>query len=195
MKKILFILLFTSSICFGQNTIINDTIKDSLVKSSWYARVMPYSIVTGAGSLNSAIYLRPSVAQYVEFGKSYGPVDLGLSVGSYTANRDTSTFVEFKITMDASQYGVFSNEFNLGVGKIYNSNTPIMLEASYTIMAQIYKNIGFGVSTGFYDFVGKEYDVTRAYYGLFFRYGLPRNGDGNMYVNRTKGRRRKKGVI
>jgi len=195
MKYILIIFLFASTFAFNQTIINRDTIpsNDSVVTSSWYARVMPYSIVTGAGSLNNAIYLPPSVAQFVEFGKSYGVVDIGASIGSYSTNRDTTTFAEFKITMDASQYGVFSNEFNLGVGKIFNSSTPLMLEASYTIMAQVYESWGLGVSTGFYDFVGKQYDVTRAYYGVFVRYGLPRNSDGDMYVNKTKGRRRKKG--
>ena len=196
-KYILLFLLFLNTLAFGQTIIDRDTVSsnDSVIDDSWYARVMPYSIVTGAGSLNNAIYLPPSVAQFVEFGKSYGVVDIGACIGSYSMNRDTTTFAEFKITMDASQYGVFSNEFNLGVGHIFKSNTPIMLEASYTIMAQVYESWGFGVSTGFYDFVGKEYDITRAYYGIFLRYGLPRNSDGNMYVNKTKGRRRKRGAF
>ena len=183
MNKILttlfiFILFFS----FSQN--------DSTVKSSIYFRIMPVSICTGGGSLNNNINLPPSFAQTIEFGKSYGVIDLGLSLGSYTAyRRDTTTFAEFKITMDASQYGIFSNEFNLGIGYIFNSTTPIILEASYTIMAQIHHRFGVGLSTGFYDFVGREYDVTRAYYGLFIRYGLPRDMNGSLIKSKRKFKR------
>lgn len=180
--KILIFLLFFSTIAFTQNTIIyNDAKADSIVKTSFYARVMPYSIVTGAGSLNNAIYIKPSVAYYLEVGKSYGVLDIGIGVGSYSLNRDTTSYVEFKVTMDASQYGVFSNEINLGIGKIFYSSTPILLEASYTIMAQIYQNWGLGVTTGFYDFVGKEYDITRAYYGVFMRYDIELNVEMSMF--------------
>jgi len=172
MKKLLFTILTLGSI-FG--TFAQD---DTLVKSSWYGRVMPISICTGAGTVQS------KVTQYIEFGKSYGVIDAGLAIGSYSQFRDTTTFAEFKITMDASQYGIFSNEFSLGFGHVFKSNTPIMLEASYTIMAQVHKMWGIGINTGYYDFAGTGSDISRTYYGLFVRYGLLRDMNGGL--NRTK---------
>lgn len=195
MVKILFIILFMSTITLGQtdsvfvgNTLIRDTKPDSIVKTSWYTRVMPYAVVTGSGSS-----IPPTGAQFLEVGKSYGVIDIGLAFGNYSMHVDTTSYVEFKITMDASQYGELSNEFNIGAGRIFNSSTPLILEASYTIMAQVYDRWGIGANTGFYDFVGSKYDITRAYYGIFIRWGLPRNSDGDIYLNKTRGKRRKKG--
>ena len=163
---------------------------DSIIKSSWYGRIMPYSICTGGGSLNNNYSISPTVAQNVEIGVSYGVIDAGISYGSYSYSRDTTSFAELKITMDASQYGIYSNEFSVGFGRIFNSKTPIMLDASYTIMAQVYSNFGIGITTGYYDFVGTQYDISKIYYGFFMRYGLIRDMNGSL--NRTKMRHRKR---
>ena len=145
---------------------------------------MPISVYSGAG------YIQDKIAQSIEFGVSHGVIDAGFCFGSYTQRRDTTTFAEFKITMDASQYGIYSNEFSIGVGRVFNSKTPIMLEASYTIMAQIYTNFGIGISTGYYDFAGNTFDLSKNYYGLFIRYGLMRDMNGRL--NRTKIHHRRK---
>jgi hypothetical protein len=189
MKFILFLLLFLSTFCYSQiekDTIVEeDTIR--IIRSSWYVRGVPFSIVTGAGS-NQA----PTYSRYIEGGWSYEVLDLGLAIGSYSRNMDTTTFAELKITMDASQYGIFSNEFSVGFGRVFKSSTPIMLEASYTIMAQLSNNIGAGIYTGFYDFVGTDYDITKSYYGVFIRFGLARNSDGEMYIKNKTHHRKKR---
>lgn len=189
MKYILFLFLFLSSFSYSQNS--KDTIVDTIkiVRSAWYVRGVPFSILTGAGSNQ-----KPSHSRYIEAGWSYEVLDLGLAIGSYSRYIDTTTFAELKITMDASQYGIFSNEFSVGFGRIFNSSTPIMLEASYTIMAQVSNNLGVGIYTGFYDFVGNDYDITKSYYGIFFRVGLARNSDGEMYI-KNKTHHRKKGMF
>lgn len=168
--------------------LITGKVYDKHLKFSLYGRMMPLSVYSGAG------YLQDKIAQSMEIGISHGVIDAGLCVGSYTQRRDTTTFVEFKITMDASQYGIYSNEFSLGIGHVFNSKTPIMLEASYTIMAQVTNNLGIGISTGYYDFAGTTYDLSKNYYGLFLRYGLIRDMNGRL--NRTKMQhRRKNGII
>jgi hypothetical protein len=164
------------------------------IDKSFYFRSMPTSICTGGGSLNNNLSIAPTNASYIEAGGSYGMIDIGLAYGSYSKARDTSSFLEMKVTMDASQYGIFSNEFSLGFGRIFHSATPILLEASYTIMAQLPYNIGVGLSTGYYDFVGSQYDISKVYYGLFLRYGLPRSDQGTLMGNRKvrvhKGKRK-----
>lgn len=186
MKYILFLFLFLSSFSYSQNT--KDTIVDTIkiVRSAWYVRAIPFSIVTGAGGNQP-----PTYSRYIEGGWSYEVLDLGLAFGSYSKYVDTTTFVELKITMDASQIGIFSNEFSVGFGRIFNSSTPILLDASYTIMAQIKNNLGAGIYTGFYNFVGSQYDVTKSYYGVFIRFGLARNSDGEIYITHH----RKKGLF
>lgn len=170
MKKLIILLSLISNMTFGQI--------DTTVKSSFYARVMPAAIYTGAGSLSQKI------SQSLEAGVSYGVMDMGLAIGSFTQHRDTTTFVELKMTMDASQYGIFSNEFSVGFGHVFKSNTPIMLDATYTIMAQVHKAWGIGITTGFYDFAGTTTDLPKNYYGIFIRYGALRNMNGGL--NRTR---------
>jgi hypothetical protein len=82
------------------------------------------------------------------------------------------------MTMDASQYSIFSNEFSLGIGKVFNPENPFMLEISYTIFAQVGKNFGIGLSSGYYDFSGVKQDINKNYIGLFMRYGLLRDYNG-----------------
>ncbi len=150
---------------------------DTTVKSSWYMRSMPISLYTGAGKLNT------KMPQNIEFGRSFGMIDAGLAFGRINQLADSNKYMEARITMDASQYGIFSNELSLGFGHVFNSNTPIMLEISYTVFAQVYKNWGLGIVTGYYDFSGDNTDVSKTYYGLFVRYGLKRS-DGGSLINR-----------
>jgi len=168
--KTLLIFLLLSNIVFSQI--------DTTIQSSFYARVMPVSIYAGAGNL------KDKISQNIEAGISYGVMDMGLAIGSFTQRRDTTTFVELKMTMDASQYGIFSNEFSVGFGHVFKSNTPIMLDASYTIMAQVHKMWGIGITTGYYDFAGNTVDLPKNYYGIFIRYGALRNMNGGL--NRTR---------
>lgn len=154
-----------------------DTIKPVKVKSSWYVRSMPYAIYTGAG------YQKDRVSQNIEVGKSFGPIDVGVAVGRISLRPDSTMYVQSRFTMDACQYGIFSNEFSVGAGYVFNSKTPLMLEISSTIFAQLGKNWGLGIITGYYDFSGSVHDSNKNYYGIFFRYGLLRN-DGGVLVNR-----------
>jgi len=133
---------------------------------------MPVSLYTGAGLLIDKI------SSNIEFGRSFGVIDVGLVIGQNTQRADSNKYVEARVTMDASQYGIFSNEISIGGGKVFNSRAPIMLEISYTIFAQVYKKWGVGIVTGFYDFSGDKADVNRTFFGVFLRYGLPRDVNG-----------------
>jgi len=173
MKKLFIsISILWSSIVYSQ--------KDTTVKFSFYSRTMPYSICTGGGSLNNNFSISPTVSRNIEAGASYGVLDMGLCYGSYSDHRDTSSFLELKFTMDACQYGILSNEFSIGAGKVFKSATPIVFDISYTIMAQVHKNFGMGITTGYYDFVGQQYDIYKVYYGVFIRYGLLRDMNGGL---------------
>jgi hypothetical protein len=172
MQKIILLLCLCSSNVFGQFK--NDTV---IVKSSWYGRVMPYSLYAGPGKIADR------VSQNIELGRSFGVIDLGLSYGRISQRPDSTSFLEAKITMDACQYGIFSNEFTVGAGRVFNSNTPIMLEVASTVYAQLGKNWGVGIVTGYYDFSGETHGSNKNYFGVFLRYGLLRN-DGGVLMNR-----------
>lgn len=166
--KLFLLLILLSTVSLAQT--------DS-VKSSWYGRVMPISLYTGAGSYDDRM------SQYLEVGKSIGVIDIGLAYGRMNQHIDNENYLEAKVTMDACQIGIFSNEFTIGGGHVFNTQTPIMLELSTTIFAQIGDHWGMGVVTGYYDFSGQYSDVNKNYYGIFLRMGLLRS-QGGILMNR-----------
>lgn len=180
MKNISFLSLLTLCLNINIQAQTYDTVK---VKSSWYARTMPLGVYTGMG------YMSDRISQNIEFGRSYGPIDAGLSLGRISLRKDSTMYLQGRITMDACQYGIFSNEFSVGGGCIFNSTTPLMLEVSSTIFAQVGEKWGLGIITGYYDFSGVTHDSNKNFYGIFFRYGLLRS-DGGILMNRGRiGRR------
>lgn len=150
------------------NLFAQDTLH--VTKSAWYARALVIAPYTTGGS-----------TQNIEAGKSFGVVDAGLCYGrTNTSSWDSTQFVMGKITMDNSQYSIFSNEFTIGAGRVFNSSTPLILECSYTIMVQATKNIGIGSVVGLYDFVGNKVQYNKSYFGIFLRCGLLRDMSGNL---------------
>lgn len=176
MQKIFYSILFIICITkmYSQDSIVK-------IKSSWYGRTMPISIYAGAGTLSDKI------SENIEVGRSFGVIDIGLVFGQINQRADSNKYSEFKVTMDACQYGIFSNEISIGIGKVFKSKTPIMLEMSYSVFAQVGKKWGVGVITGYYDFGGETNDVSKTFYGIFFRYGLLRSENGGMLNKRMHG--------
>jgi hypothetical protein len=177
MKKILFLLLLIPNILLAQ-----DTVKHS----AFYSRIMPVSTITGAGTLPNKLL------QTIEVGRSFSMLDLGLAYGGHLIPVDNTqapfvglskynfSFLEVRATMDASQYGIFSNEISIGMGYNFDKDIPCVLEITSTILAQVHKHIGIGVVVGYYDFSGSVVDYNTEYYGLFMRIGLQRSESGTL---------------
>ena len=123
---------------------------------AFYMRAQPVGIYTGSG------YLKDKVNQNFELGYSVGMFDFGIAVGRNALRKDSlgngNNYLEGKITMDICQYGIYSNEMTVGGGYVFQSQDYLMLELSYTIYAQFWKNLGIGITTGFYDFSGDYTD-------------------------------------
>ena len=160
---------------------------------------MPISLLSASQQGET---LKQRISQNIEFGKSFGMVDLGLAFGSAnTITNDSlpkslkTQFIEGKITMDACQYGIFSNEITIGAGYMFNTITPLMLEISSTIFAQVGENWGVGVVYGNYNFTGDTNDVNKTFTGLYIRIGLIRD-DGGILLSRShlKMKREKKQI-
>lgn len=151
---------------------------------SFYSRITPISTSNDAGKFSSRII------QNFEIGKTFGPLDIGIAFGRFS-NADSTNFAQLRTTFDATQLGVFSSEFTLGVGKVFNSNTPLMFEISTTLLAQFTKKIGAGAVFGSYDLIGESAQNYKTFYGLFLRYGLMRSESGGLVgrVSKRLGRR------
>jgi hypothetical protein len=199
MKKVVLIFLLIMTKTYGQVadtlSVETDTIVSKKVTSSWYARSMFVSLLS-ANTSQTDETIKTRFSQNIEFGKSFGMVDLGISIG-YAASIDSipnnhtdlktvqSQYILGKLSMDACQYGIFSNEITIGGGYMFNKTTPIMLEISSTIFAQIGENWGLGVVYGNYNFTGDKNDLNKTFTGLFLRYGLIRD-DGGILLSRTR---------
>ena len=191
MRKIIILLLITLS-GYGQQ---KDSIIEKKVDKSIYFRSMFSSLVSdGFTDINGDLVkesLSNRFIQNIEVGGSFGVLDIGIDVGKINTVVDKNldlkqrTLFECKLTMDACQYGIFSNEITIGGGYIIKSQTPIILELSSTILAQVYDNFGIGVVYGAYELTGNNFDVNKTFTGLFLRYGLMRS-DGGFLLHRTK---------
>jgi hypothetical protein len=168
LKKLLLVVII--AFYFGEVS-AQDTIPK--MSTSYYARLMPIGVFTEAGKMSNRMF------QNIEVGKTYGPLDLGVAFGKM-GKSDSSYFTQLRASFDATQIGIFSSELALGVGKLFNSSTPLMLEISTTLMAQVNDDWGVGAIVGTTDLSGITAEQSRVFYGLFIRYGLLRNESGGL---------------
>jgi hypothetical protein len=175
MKKILLgIVLLTSTLIRAQ-----DTIQSTMYP---YVRLMPIGVYTNPGVTADRI------TQNIEFGESFKMLDLGLEIGRLSQRPDSTIYIEGKVTMDACQYGIFSNEVLVGAGYNFNSSTPLLLEIGSSIFAQVHEKYGVGVSVSSYSLSGAVNGTNNTFFGLFLRWGLPRTDAGNLLLHRAHGR-------
>ncbi|WP_332368778.1 hypothetical protein [Spirosoma telluris] len=149
-----------------------------------YVRATPFSIYTGAGSPKDRI------AQSIELGKSFNVIDLGVAFGRNSLRPDTSLFLEGRVTMDVANYGIFANEMTIGAGRVFDKQGSLMLELTYSIMAQIAPRVGIGLTTGYYDFSSETTDSSKTFYGIYLRFGLLRTDSGGLLGGSNRGRGR-----
>ncbi|GAB4015345.1 hypothetical protein [Spirosoma koreense] len=149
-----------------------------------YVRTMPFSIYTGAGAPKDRI------SQSIEIGKSFNVIDLGVAFGRNSLRPDTSLFLEGRVTMDVANYGIFANEMTIGAGRVFDKQGSLMLELTYSIMAQIAPRVGIGLTTGYYDFSSESTDSSKTFYGIYLRFGLLRTDSGGLLGGVTRGRSR-----
>jgi hypothetical protein len=181
MKVYLKILLLFTFISSAQE-VQKDSISE--VKSSWYGRTMFTALTTGNDTNGETISQR--ITRNVEFGRSIGSVDVGLAVGEFNhiaADSSGVKYTELRVSMDACQFGIFSNEISVGAGYMFNSKTPVMMEISSTLYAQVTDKFGVGFVFGNIDFVGNYDDSNKSFFGLYLRYGLIRN-EGGILTNK-----------
>ncbi|MBO0952024.1 hypothetical protein [Fibrella forsythiae] len=143
----------------------------------WYARANPLLVYTGLGNI------RDRISQSVEIGKSFNVIDLGVAVGRNSLRPDSTMFLEGRVTMDVANYGVFANEMTIGAGRVFDRAGSLMLELTYSIMAQVAPRLGIGLTTGYYDFSSEFTDSSKTFYGVYLRYGLLRTDSGGLLGN------------
>jgi hypothetical protein len=170
MKNLLIIIGFNFILLNGFSQDSTAKIKDNI-----YIRINPLSLASEPGKIQNRL------SQNFEIGKSFGPLDIGIAFGRFNITKnDTSKFALFKLTFDAAQIGIFSNEFSIGAGTVFKSSTPYLFDISSTLLAQIGRKTALGVVVGTSDFSGENDQFTKNYYGLLFRYGYLRSENGDL---------------
>lgn len=149
-----------------------------------YVRTMPFSIYTGAGKSKDRI------AQAIEIGKSFNVIDLGVAFGRNSLRPDSTLFLEGRVTMDVANYGIFANEMTIGAGRVFDKQGSLMLELTYSIIAQVAPRLGIGLTTGYYDFSNEVTDSSKTFYGIYLRFGIMRTDSGGLLGGGARGRGR-----
>lgn len=189
MRQIFLSLLMVTLAGYSQN----DSIAVEKVDKSWYFRAMPLSLASTYDLSSVKERLTDRMTYNLEIGKSIGVIDFGLCYNRINVldsiNNKLKSIpknsIEGKITMDACQFGNFSNEITLGAGYIFDKTTPILLEISSTIFTQLGDNWGIGAIYGDYLMTGNSFEINKTFMGLFLRYGLIRD-EGGFLLHRTK---------
>lgn len=150
----------------------------------FYIRAVPFAIYTGSGQP------RDRISQSIEMGKSFNVIDLGIAAGRNSLRPDSTFYLEGRVTMDVANYGIFANEMTIGAGRVFDKRGSLMLELTYSIMAQIAPKLGVGLTTGYYDFSSADSDNSKAFYGICLRYGLMRTDSGGLLGGNRRGRSR-----
>lgn len=180
MKKLIAILCLLVSTSYGQKL------------PNLYVRVTPFAISTipvysstgtslqFGSNIKTGSPILGRLIQNVEVGYAMGILDMGIAIGKIQKD----WYVESRFSIDGFQVGNFSNEYTIGIGYVNNSS-PLMLEATSTIMVQASPHVGVGLVTGYIDFAGNVEDISRTYFGIYLRYGLLRLSDGTLKKHRT----------
>jgi hypothetical protein len=125
----------------------------------------------------------------IEFGRTYGIFDIGLSTGRLNSTRsDTSQFIEFRPTINVFSKGRFAEALCLGGGYVFNAKQGMMTEICNSINFNISEKLAVAVTQGYYFFDGTNNSRSTQYMGFSLTYNFLRNHSVNK-------QRKKKAIV
>ncbi|MDP9079091.1 MAG: hypothetical protein M3O71_16815 [Bacteroidota bacterium] len=126
----------------------------------------------------------------VEFGRTYGIFDIGLSTGrlnSLSSGSDTTRFFEFRPTINVFSKGRFSEALALGGGYVFKAKQGLMTEICNSINFNISEKLAVAVVQGYYFFDGTNNSRSTQFMGFNFTY--------NFLKDHSVNKQRKKAAI
>jgi hypothetical protein len=136
----------------GKDTVIeSDTSKENKEPRYFYVTTGANVFVNTKGG--AAKRFSPSV----EFGKTFGIFDIGVSTGrlnSVSKGSDTSRFLEFRPTINVFSKGRFAESLCLGGGYVFKAKQGLMTEICNSINFNITEKLEVAVQQGYYFFDG-----------------------------------------
>ena len=148
MKKCLLLFLL---LCIGlyANSQTQDTIQKYISFNT--------AIISSAGPLDE------NISNTLEFGKQWdGVFSLGISFGQISKD----LYNEIRPNLNVFQVGRFVNTFTPGLGYIYHSNMPVLIEFTTGIEYSWTNTIHLNIQFGQYYFSGKSNQNSNVFIGL-----------------------------
>lgn len=165
-------------------TIESDTSKENKEPQYFYMSVNGGIFVNTKGG--AAKRFSPSV----EFGRTYGIFDIGLSTGrlnSISKGGDTSRYLEFRPTINVFSKGRFAEGLCLGAGYVVKAKQGLMTEICNSINFNVSETVAVAFTQGYYFFDGTNSSRSTQFIGLNFTY--------NFLKSHSVNKQRKKAAI
>jgi hypothetical protein len=121
----------------------------------------------------------------VEFGRTYGIFDIGLSTGFLsTRSQDTCHYIEFRPTINVFSKGRFAEALCLGAGYIFSAKQGMMTEICNSINFNINENLAVAVTQGYMFLDGTNSSRSAQYMGFSFTYNFLKSHSVNKQRKR-----------
>ncbi|MDP9047726.1 MAG: hypothetical protein M3N14_06280 [Bacteroidota bacterium] len=161
----------------GKDTVIeSDTSKETKEPRYYYFSVLADILVNTKGTLGKRF------SPALEFGRTYGIFDIGLTTGqisSLSSGGDTTHYIEFRPTINIFSAGRFAEGLCLGGGYIFGAKQPLMTEICNSINFNISTTTAIAVTQGYFFFDGTNSNRSAQYMGLSFTYNFLRSHSVN----------------
>ncbi len=112
-----------------------------------------------------------------EVGRTYGIFDMGIAAGKFNtigSGSDTTTFFEFRPTINIFSKGRFAEALCLGAGYVVKANQGLVTEICNSINFNISETVAVAVLQGYYFFDGTNSSRSTQYMGINLTYNLLR---------------------
>jgi len=168
------------------------TVKDTVIESDTSKENKEpryfYMSVNTNMFVNTIVGVADRFSPAVEFGRTYGILDLGLAFGrtnSLSKGSDTTHFVEFRPTLNIFSKGRFAQGICLGVGYVINAKQGFLTEICNSINFNITEVAAIAITQGYYFYDGTNNTHNTQYVGFAFTYNFLRHHSVNRQRKRA----------
>src|SRR5579863_1001051 len=160
-------------------TIESDTSKENKEPRYYYLSVNTDAFVNTKGGF--AKRFGPAI----EFGRTYGIFDIGLSTGLLSMkSQDTCQYIEFRPTINVFSKGRFAEALCLGGGYVFNAKQGLMTEICNSINFNVNENLAIAVTQGYIFLDGTNSSRNAQYMGFSFTYNFLKSHSVNKQRKR-----------
>lgn len=159
-------------------TIESDTSKETKEPRYFYASVNTDVFVNTKGGAGKRF------SPAIEFGRTYGIFDFGLSTGKVnvlSSGGDTTHYIEFRPTINIFSKGRFAEGLCLGGGYMFKAKQGLMTEICNSINFNISEVVAVAITQGYYFFDGTNSSRNTQYMGFALTYNLLKKHGTNIY--------------